>query len=347
MTAAIADVANRPERIWITRCPVPAASSVAFALGWLGEDFARDGIDVAWTREDRLRLVRAAEGGAPAAVFREGGNIQALAARAQGADTRAIGLTWIDEGQAIIVAPRTRPFEPRDLKGLRVALPGFALTRGESNVRGMSLHGIKNALALAGLDFNDICIVDVPAPRIDFEAVDGMQRMWAGLQWLADGRVDAVYVKGAAAAEAAARLGLEVGIDLDAYPSRFARINNGTPRPIIVDAAMIDDHFDLVVRFLYQTLRAADWAATHLAELTPILARETLASPTAVSAAYRNGFHRNLHPDTSDQRIDLLRIQEQFLRLHGFLEGAVDIDAWIDPRPLAAALALRAARRAA
>jgi len=43
----------------------------------------------------------------------------------------------------------------------------------------------------------------------------------------------------------------------------------------------------------------------------------------------------------------MLRAQEQFLRLHGFLENAVDIEDWIDARPLTAALALRADDRAA
>lgn len=335
------------DRIWFTRCPVPAASGIAWALGWLSEEFARDAIEVSWIREDRMQLVRPDSHRQARTLFREGGNIPALAARALGAPTRVIGLTWIDERQAIMVRPGSRIFEPADLKELRIALPGYAETRGHSILRGMSLHGIRNALALAGLGFDDVRFVDVPAPPVDFAAPEIMHRMWAGLEWLADGRVDAVYVKGAAAAEAADRLGLVVGIDLDVYPSRLTRINNGTPRPIVVHENMIENHFDLVVRFLHQTLRAADWAATNLPELKRILERETLAGPAGVAAAYRNDFHRSLHPDTSAERVDMLRIQAEFLRLHGFIERAVDIDAWVDHRPLDAALALRAARKAA
>ena len=336
-----------PDRIWFTRCPVPAASGVAWALGWLGEDFARDGIGLSWVREDALRLVPPGADDGARTLFREGGNIPALAARALGAPTRAIGLTWIDERQAIMVRPGTQIFEPADLKGLRVALPGFAATRGHSILRGMSLHGIRNALGIAGLALADVRFVDVPAPPVDFAAPDTMHRFWSGLEWVADGRVDAVYVKGSAAAEAAARLGLVVGVDLDVYPSRMTRINNGTPRPITVHEYMIEEHFDLVVRFLSQTLRAADWAATNLPALNRILEQETLAGPAGVSAAYRNDFHRSLHPDTSAERISMLRTQADFLHLHGFLEQAVDVDQWVDSRPLDAALALRAARKAA
>jgi hypothetical protein len=129
-------------------------------------------------------------------LFREGGNIQALAARAMGAPTRVIGLTWIDERQAIMVRPDTRIMEPADLKGLRFALPGFARTRGESIARGMALHGIKSALALGGLDLDDVRTGRLARPPVEQPSATGMRRLWLGLEWLAAGRVDAVYVKG-------------------------------------------------------------------------------------------------------------------------------------------------------
>lgn len=328
--------------IWITRSPIPAASGVAWALGWMGEEFARDGIAVKRVSEAGLNLVTPDPERQARYLFREGGNIQALAARAIGAPTRVIGLTWIDEGQAIITRPEAMIMQPADLKGLRFALPGFARTRGESIARGMSLHGIQSALALGGLTLEDVQLVDVPAPPVEQPSAEGMRRLWLGLEWLAAGRVDAVYVKGAAAAEASERLGLSVGIDLDAYPSRLARVNNGTPRPITVDAHMIDTHFDVVVRFLEQTLRAADWASSNLAELKHILAQETLAGIAGVEAAYRDNFHRSLHPDLSNDRVEMLDVQANFLWLHGFLDARVDVARWVDRRPLDAALARRA-----
>jgi ABC-type nitrate/sulfonate/bicarbonate transport system substrate-binding protein len=180
-------------------------------------------------------------------------------------------------------------------------------------------------------------MVEIPLGPRQPPSVGGMRRFWRGLDWLAAGKVDAVYVKGAAAADAAEERGLVVGVDLDAYPSRLARINNGTPRPIVVHQHMLDEHLDLVERFLEQTLRAADWAANHLAELKPILAEETWSSISGVDAAYRNGFHRALHPGLSPDRVGMLQTQAEFLWLSGFLDAPVDVAAWIDPRPLAAA----------
>lgn len=337
------------EKIWLTRPPVPAASGVALSLGWLAEEFGKDGIQVGWEREQRLRIIRdpAEADLQKRTMFREGGNIIALAERAAGADTRVIGLTWIDEKQSIMVRPDQQILEPRDLKGLRFALPAFSENRNHSIARGMSLHGIKSALGLGGLGLHDVTLVDIPAPIVDFSQPHMLRRMWSGLELLAEGKVDAVYIKGAPAAEAAQALGLKEAIDLDVYPSRMSRINNGTPRPILVHQYMIDHHFDLVVRFLCQLLRAADWATTHLDELKQILVTETFSGLAGVNIAYRNGFHRGLFPDMSDERINMMKIQEQFLRAHGFLERAVDVDAWIDARPLAAATALRNASKAA
>lgn len=331
-----------PDTIWITRCPVPAASGVAWALGWMTDAFGADGITVKRVQEAGLNLVADDPEQQTHYLFREGGNIQALAARALGAPTRVIGLTWIDERQAVMVRSDTRILEPADLKGLRFALPGFGRTRGESIARGMSLHGIQSALALGGLCLDDVDLVDVPAPPVEQPSIAGMRRLWLGLEWLASGRVDAVYVKGAAAAETAALLNLSVGIDLDAYPSRLARVNNGTPRPITVHEHMIEHHFDLVVRFLEQSLRAADWSSTNLTQLKPILMQETLAGSIAVDTAYRDDFHRSLHPDLSADRIGMLRTQADFLWAHGFLDVRVDVSRWIDPCPLEAALRRRA-----
>ena len=200
----------------------------------------------------------------------------------------------------------------------------------------MSLAGIKGALGIANLTLDDVTFVDVPLNPLGDGPLSPqrLQRLWSAIDWLAEGKVDAVYVKGASAVDAAKAAGVVVGIDLDAYPSRLTRVNNGTPRPITVHQNLLDDHFDLVGRFVEQTLRAADWAASD---------RETQSGHEGVAAAYRNNFHRSLHPDLSAERIGQLKLQANFLWVHGFLEHSVDVDSWIDRRPLDAALARRAA----
>jgi len=113
-----------------------------------------------------------------------------------------------------------------------------------------------------------------------------------------------------------------------------------------VHQRLLDNHFDLVVRFLAQTLRAAEWAAGNRDALNRILEEETRAGSQGVAEAYRGDFHTTLAPDLSAQRLAFLGTQKDFLYLHGFLEADFDIADWVDPRPLQAAHELLAQRRA-
>lgn len=339
---SITSQTDTPElkEIWFTRCPVPTATGLAFQLGWLQDEFASDGISVATIQDAPKTLARHHYDHEISSLIREGGSLLALAAKAQGARTKLIGLTWIDEWQVVLVRPGSGISKPADLKGLRVALPAYvdreipAHIRGSSIARGMSLQGIKGALAHDGLTLDDVSFVEVGSGQ---GANTGLGNLWEGLEHLARGEVDAVYVKGASAADAAKRYGAVVGIDLDNFTDRKYRVNNGTPRPITVHEDFIENHFDLLVRFLGQTLRAADWAASDLQGVHTILKSETRSGDEGVAIAYRNGFHQSLQPTLSTELLDLFKIQKNFTWLHGVLDHDFDLDAWIDPRPLAAA----------
>ncbi|WP_131742898.1 ABC transporter substrate-binding protein [Actinomadura roseirufa] len=318
-----------PQTLWFTRCPVPTATGIAADLGWFAGEFRGDGIEVR-----SLQDVPPDEAGdhhyahTLPHLVREGGNVPALWARARGERTRLLGLTWIEERQ-VILARRGETALP--LAGRRVAVP-----RRDIAIdfwRAMALSGFAGALRDAGGTLADVVPVDVAA------APDAPQ--WdAELAALARGEVDAVYVKGALAVEAALAHGAEVAIDLDALPDRRARINNGTPRPITVHQRLLDEHPDLVVRFLTVLLRASSWAAARPDELRRVLAAETGAGGAAVATAY---VHQPFDPDLSAERLGLLAEQERFLRAQGFLADAVDVAAWADPAPLEAARAAFAA----
>ncbi|MGW4776112.1 ABC transporter substrate-binding protein [Streptomyces filamentosus] len=318
--------ARVPDTLWFTRCPVPTATGVAADRGWLAAEFAPDGIAVRSLQDAEPGADRAAHytHGLPG-LFREGGNVPALWARSRGRSTRLVGLTWIEERQVVLVAPGSPVRGAAALRGLRLAVP-----RHEVPIdfwRAMALRGFEGALASAGLGLDDARPVDVPAT--------GHSGQWAAeLDALRRGAVDAVYVKGALAVESARRAGAEVAVELDALPDPVHRVNNGTPRPLTVDQELLDEHPELVDRFLAVLLRAADWAADRPEEVARILGAETGAGAEGVAGAYRPGTHRTLHPDLSDARLDLLARQEAALRAHGFLPEAVDVRAWADPGPL-------------
>ncbi len=117
-------------------------------------------------------------------------------------------------------------------------------------------------------------------------------------------------MKGGNAADLARHHGLAVGVNLDALPEKRFRVNNGTPRPITVHDSFIENHFDHLVRFLAQVLRAGEWAKTNLAGVYDSLQKETGASLEGLKTAYKNDFHRTLTPDLSDERVALFRQQK-------------------------------------
>jgi len=332
--------------LWFTRCAgngeggVPTASGIAYNLGWLQEEFAPDQI--------RLRALQEADAAefrhhhydhGLETLIREGGNLFAIPAKAQGAKTRLIGLTWIEEAQSIIVRADSDIRTPADLKGKRVALPAYAEQdiaenkRGKTITRHSSLHGYKGALDSVGLTLDDVQLVEVGQDERSptGHRYGGWQ---ASFNALLDGRVDAAYVKGAAAQDGARAQGLVVGIDLDKLPEKRFRVNNGTPRPVTVHEYLLENHYDIVVRFLAQTLRAAEWAKDNLDGVHKILQAETGGTAEGVAAAYRDGFHLSLAPDLSDERLALFRQQKNFLLTYGILDRDFNFDAWVDRRPL-------------
>lgn len=328
------------DTLWYTRCPVPTASGLAHSLGWLADNAAVHGLPLGVLQDAGPEIaVRHFDHQLPG-LIREGGNVPAIAARAAGSPTRLIGLTWIDEAQAILVAPDSPVTDAGGLAGRRIGVPAWAADQARSFPRAMALHGFANALRLAGLTLADVTVVEVDVNRTP-EVRDAVTRRttW-GVAELLSGEVDAIYVKGARAAEAAREQGFRVAVDLETATDRRGRVNNGTPRPITVHGDLLDHRPELVVGFLAASLRAADWAADHLDDVRTVLARETFSGPEGVTAAYGDGFHRGLHPTLSDERVELLGVQKQFLYSHGFLAADFDLEYWVDREPLEQAKAL-------
>lgn len=332
---AVADTSL--DTLWYTRCPVPTASGLAHSLGWLADAAADSGARLDVLQDAGPELAAAHFDHQLPGLVREGGNVPAIAARAQGSPTRLIGLTWIDEAQAILVGPGSAVAGPSDLAGLRIGVPAWAQDQARSFPRAMALHGFANALRLAGLTLADVTAVEVDAernPQVRSAVRTERGTTTWGVDELLRGDVDAIYVKGARAQEVAREHGLRVAVDLDATDSKRLRVNNGTPRPITVHADLLESRPELVVGFLAQSLRAADWAAGNLDRVREVLARETLSGPEGVAAAYKEGFHLSLHPSLSDERVELIDIQKQFLYTHGFLAADFDLESWVAREPL-------------
>jgi ABC-type nitrate/sulfonate/bicarbonate transport system substrate-binding protein len=337
---AVASAAD-PTPLTIGRDPIPTATGIAQRLGWLEREAALDqtpltvhGDPLAAPLHDPL--LRAA---APSSLLHEGESAGALWERSRGAETRVIGLTWVDSFQGVIALPARGISEPGHLAGRRLGLPRDDSAPFDAR-RAAARRGLHGALALAGSFPDEATEFDIPV------AADA-EPYAAELAALQRREVDAIFLSGAAGLAAAARIGALTVVDLGAHLDPMVRAGATTPAVLTVDAELLARQPNVVVRMLAVLMRTGAWAQAHPAEATDHVARETLTTPADVLAAHGEGWHERLHLDLSHHKLDALRAQHDFLRTHGFLEADVDIDAWVDPRPLGMARELLAAERTA
>ena len=352
---AIAAVDRSP--ILVDRGPIPTATGIAHQLGWLEREAALDGTPLTVTGDGfrppvtasgdlratsqraplRESLLRAA---APADGLYEGDSTSALWERSERRETRLIGLTWVETFQAVVALPDAGINGPEQLAGRRLALP-FDGAAAIDVHRAAACRGLHAALALAGIFPGEGAYVEIDGAS---QAGDPYAAELAALN---RGDVDAVFVAGAAGAAASARIGARVVADIGRHLDPAVRASGTTPAAITVDADLLARDPNLVVRLLAVLLRAGAWAQLNAPEATRLLALETGTTARDVTAAHGRNWPDQLHVDLSHRKLDALRAQHDFLVTHGFLPRAVDLGAWIDPRPLGAARELLAAERTA
>lgn len=337
------------DSLWYTRCPVPTGLGIAVQQGWLQDRVGALGTRVQSLRESNDQAVRESHfDHSLRNSVRHGGNIPAIWARAQGRETRVIGLSWADEAQLILTRPDSGIRTVKDLKGRRFGLPDWAGAQIDFT-RAQALRGLENALKLEGLQVGDMQLLnfryggtfsDQPVHTVADTPVLAATRQGRNLelQGLLRGEVDAIFLKGASAAQYAHDFGLHTVIDTGAHPDPQIRSNNGTPRTLTVDLHLLQEHFDVASGILDSVLRAERWAHTHPEDTRRYLARETNSSEYWVSAAYGDDAHLRLRTELDEQAIGALQDFVQFLHRWRFIAQSFDVRQWIDHRPLHALL---------
>lgn len=336
----VLNIASGCSSLWYSRCPVPTTSGIAQHYRWLHRAFAEQGVELQSLRASSDPQVREAHyNHAHADMFREGGNVPPIWARASGQDTVVVGITWIDERQVLLVRDDSQLREPSDLRGRKLGLPKHH-TRNVDIARTAHLRGLLTALELAGVARDEVSFVDIEGGEFDLRETgqggDGNNRADL-LQALLSGKVDAIYSKGAHSVTLQERHGLRPLLDINAHPDPLTRVNAGTPRPITVNRDLVQRAPELVTQYLAVLLATADWAAEHRDEAVAALAEETASSAESILLGYGETFHHRLRPSLNPTYRLGLALQKNFLLQEGFLPADFDFDAWIDPAPLAAA----------
>ncbi len=287
--------------------------------------------------------------------FRYGGNIPPIWARATGSATRLIGISLIDAPHVVLSLPESGIRTPEDLKGKRLSVP----RRVNDQIdfwRAGAIRTYEVVLATAGLTLDDVVLVDVPigetyidpsaASSLTGSLFSGARRRSAlsgDLFALVRGEVDAIFSESLFSVHLRKFLGAHVVYDVHDHPDPRVRHNNAIPQAFTVSAALAEDRPDLVARVVARTLEAAVWARRNRAEVIRITALEGGVSEEVADYTYPR-LEEQLLTDLSPEKVDLIRLRKQFLFSHGFIQRDFDLDQWIDPRPLALARDLLAAR---
>jgi ABC-type nitrate/sulfonate/bicarbonate transport system substrate-binding protein len=348
--------------LWYTTCPGPSAVALAGELGRLAEAFAPDGVTVRTlaSAPAERRVVRRAHQLVPdperfALLMRHGGNPPVLAALSRGDDVRIVGLTWTEATRRVLTLGDSPVHTPADLAGRRLAVPrrhGVAV----DYVRSVTLRTYAEALRSGGLTFDDVTLVDVDGGawgRTDDGKADRPHTEGIGGAWstaathrseaiaLVRGEVDVIAGEHAQAVSIQAALSLRTVFDTALSTAREARASGDQPLVLTAAGALLDDHPDLVARFVAQTLDAADWAAEHDGEARRRIAGDVGLPEELLDAAYSPDVTSQLGLDLDPRTLDALQVQHDHLLAHGFLARGVDVAGSIDPAPLAAARDLR------
>ncbi|OON63223.1 hypothetical protein B0920_07430 [Massilia sp. KIM] len=327
-----------PTELWYSHRGGATATAVAARLSWLRDAFATGhtrlrSLEEADSRDIRLAHYHHGQTG----LIREGGNIPAIWARSEGQNAVVVGITWVDEYQGILVRRDSGIRSVQELRRRRLGLP----LRRQALIdlqRASARRGFATALALAGLDPRAARWTHIQSP--DFEYPQRRPGEDVELDALRSGYVDAVFLRGAPGYAAAQDPGLLELTDLNRLDDPLLRANNGTPRPITVDRAFLERHPAIVRRFLGVLASAAYWARRHPEEVAALVAAENPGCTTAeVAGAHGASLHRGLLPSLSPLSVAGLTAQKDFLLDWGYIRRDFDVQQWIDPAPLAEALA--------
>ncbi len=330
-----------------TICPVLVASHVAVAKGWLDEELAKVG-----TKSRYLYSRPATDWLAHFThelpdLIRDGGNSPAIWAKANGVETKLIGLTFSRSAGKIISRPDSGIYALSGLKGKKIGLSKRIQDDRIDFWRATSHRGILVALEIGGVNRKDVEIVDIAADDLhdDHGPINTPAEKWTKygskshlnpeVQALLEGKVDAIYVNYGAFENLEEEGKIKVVDDLDRYPDWTLRIANG-PSTITVNADLANNHPEVVVAYLKAVVRTGKWINEHPDEAAEVYAQVSTIRDAKKAAIELRKY--NLVPSLSGKNIKAIEIEKKHLVDEGYLEKDFDLSSWVDSSFLEEAL---------
>jgi ABC-type nitrate/sulfonate/bicarbonate transport system substrate-binding protein len=330
-----------------TICPTLVASHVAVEKGWLQEEFDAQGVSLKflrslpkpqWLPHFNHKLDN---------LFRDGGNIPPIWAKAEGQDTKLIGLsTRVKAGQLAVLASSSIQ-SVADLKGKKIGLSKRATNDRVDFSRATAHRTILLSLEYAGVQRKDVSIVDAeesPSSVGDpsWELLNPASKpteLWADskfhesvsvdAQALLDGKVDAIPAGRTKKLEQEGK----VRIISSLASSGKAPLD---PSTITVNTKLAQDHPEVIIGYLKAAIKAGRWINSNPAEAAKIFVKVTNFKDVSDLAAKISKL--DFVPNLSADNVKGIELEKEFLLAEGYIKADFNVSQWADPSYLTAAL---------
>jgi ABC-type nitrate/sulfonate/bicarbonate transport system substrate-binding protein len=319
---------NAKRQVLFTRCPVGGGTEIILRKGWLQAAYDQVGAEIIMLQSlPKEEHVKHMTQEAPLS-FRDGGNVPPIWSRSRGTPTKVIGVTAIKQSHAVLVATDSDVRKPSQLRGKRLSLPKSD-TKVVDPMRAMVLRGYDTVLSAYGVGWDEVTFVDIPTGEQHEENGEYPGYHKEEILALRDGRIDAFFSHRSLVGQVEEKGYARVLIDIS--KTDLSNINNIYPSIITVHADFARENRDLVVIYLKELLKAAEWAPENQEEALQIGAQaqpgatyDHLLSTRSKEAyqAYTPGFDAEL--------LSLLRLQKSFLLKVGVIQQDFDLDEWLD-----------------
>ena len=218
-------------------------------------------------RAPYISIAHSDEVGECGAILRQQDAAAAILGRSRGVETRLVGISRLEDFQALIIRSGTRLRRARDLRDQRIGLPASSVGSGSPRVH--ALRAATAVLEAEGLFFRGVEWVDLPAAEAVTRTLPGAYA--AEMAALHDGAVDAVYVRGPAGLEAARLAGARVLVDVGAHRDPWLRAHTALLHAVTVNETVLREHPQVIAQELLQR-----W---------PLLPARLNLDPTSLAAA--------------------------------------------------------------
>ena len=191
----------------------------------------------------------------------------------------------------------------------------------------------------------DVVETDEPHDIINPDFADGKSRAARSyyheqMVALLEGRVDAIFAKGAEVAqlEREAQGRIRRLFDVSSSPELEDRVNNSTPRLLTASESLIRNHPQAVVLYVRTLVRAAHWAMANRDGAARAIAAETGIAAQDIFRCFEPSFPEKLMPTLNEDARNAGEIMKSFLLERGYISEDFDLEDWIEPNMLAEAL---------